>query len=105
MPFVPTQFEKLQCHICSEIIEDVTSAISFPGEEEPSHFDCVIKRLMEKENILEDEKIIYLGSNIFAVVKESEYNKRDFNIVRKLDINRPENREDWRFKMRQELKC
>lgn len=105
MPFVPTQFEKLQCHICNEIIEDVTSAISYPGEVEPSHFDCVIKRLRENEAIKEDEKIIYLGSNTFAVVKESEYNKREFNIVRKLEIGRPEDREEWRYKMRQELQC
>jgi len=101
--FTPTQFEQLQCAICGESIKDVTSAMCMPEEDNPCHFDCVIQALAEKEPLKEDEKIIYMGSNHFAIVQESEYNKRNFSILRTIDFPRKDNRENWRANMKQEL--
>jgi len=103
--FTPTQFESLQCSICGEIIEDVTSAMCSPTGEEPAHFDCIIKQLSEKEELKENELIVYLGSNHFAVVQKEDYNKRQINIIRTIDFHRIEEREEWRIKMRNEITC
>lgn len=102
--FVPRQFDTQVCEICREPIKDVTASMSLDGEsDKTSHFDCILKDLSQKENLPEDEKIIYLGSGSFGVVKKDEYARRQLSILRKIQYARPEEREEWRKKMREPM--
>jgi hypothetical protein len=103
--FQPTLHEMLPCSVCGEPIKDMTSAISTVDNDDPAHFDCVVSQLNKREVLSEQEKIVYLGSGHFAVVELSEYNKRSLNIIRKIEPLSKDSREQWRKKMRQELKA
>lgn len=59
------------CSICSEPIESIIEAIS-ESEGSFSHFDCVIKKLSEKYNVGENEKISYCGQGNFAIFVKNE---------------------------------
>ena len=60
-----------QCRICGEPIEFIAEAI---GESDGgfSHFDCVISKLKEQENVREGEYISYIGHGNFAVFTKDE---------------------------------
>lgn len=90
------------CAICGKPIKDISAAMSEPTGENPAHFDCIIKSLSEKETLDSQEKIIYLGSGSFGVVKL--LNNRKFEIIRKIPYEEnPEIRSDWRTKMRVDI--
>ncbi|MDC7219264.1 MAG: hypothetical protein PQJ59_04950 [Spirochaetales bacterium] len=99
----PLVREVADCSICGEPIKDITSALSLQGEGIPAHFDCVLAQVRERETHEEGEIIIYLGQGDFGVVNEEDYQKGKLTIVRKFPYEHPENREDWRKKMRQDV--
>lgn len=86
------------CAVCGKAIRDVSAAMNDPAGEKPAHFDCVLKMLTEKEELGNQEKVIYLGSGNFGVVKV--YNNKKFEILRKITYENPEARNDWRMDMR-----
>ena len=59
------------CRICGEPIDFIAEAI---GESDGgfSHFDCVISKLKEQENVQEGEYISYTGHGNFAVFTKDE---------------------------------
>lgn len=86
------------CSICNNPIRDISAAITDLETEKPAHFDCVLKKLSETENLESQEKVIYLGSGEFGVVKI--INSKKFEIVRKIKYENSEERIDWRKNMR-----
>ncbi|MDC7224430.1 MAG: hypothetical protein PQJ60_11870 [Spirochaetales bacterium] len=99
----PLVREVADCPICGEPIKDITSALSLAGEGVPAHFDCILNRLKEKENLAEGETLIYLGKGDFGVVNDEEYRKGKLQIIRKVTYEQLENREEWRMNMRQDV--
>ena len=90
----------LKCEICLQDIQDLTSAIALPETGNPAHFDCVLKRIKEKENLGEKEQIVYLGSGNFGVVENLSNNPNsNFKIIRKIDFEDHENIPEWRKQM------
>ena len=99
----PLVREVADCPVCGEPIKDITSALSLVGEGVPSHFDCVLARIREKENLQEGETLIYLGKGDFGVVNDEEYQKGKLVVIRKVTYEQLDNREEWRLKMRQDV--
>lgn len=56
------------CPICTKVIEDSNLAIANSSTGEASHFDCIVTLLAKKEEIGQNEKVIYVGSGDFAVI-------------------------------------
>ncbi|MBN2618192.1 MAG: hypothetical protein JXR64_07775 [Spirochaetales bacterium] len=83
------------CPVCNEGIKEVGNAIDYLGG--PSHFDCVIRSLTEKENLKPGEKITYIGSGRFGVIN---YKKNDsgvpFTLIREIDVEDKEKTLPWR---------
>jgi len=86
------------CSICEKPIRDVSAAITDVENEKPAHFDCILKKLSENEELGKQEKVIYLGSGIFGVVKI--INNKKFEIIKKIQYENTEERIDWRKDMR-----
>jgi len=87
------------CPVCGKPIRDVSAAMTDPSGDKPAHFDCVVKILSEKETLGNQEKVIYLGSGQFGVVKI--LNNRKFEIVKKIPYEENQDaRSEWRMDMR-----
>ncbi len=60
------------CELCGQVIETFSEAISEPNGGY-SHFDCVLEKLRQQENVQAPDSISYIGHGTFAVVtKDAE---------------------------------
>ena len=87
-----------ECPICNRSIRDISAAITDVDTDRPAHFDCILKKLSENENIGQQEKIIYLGSGGFGIVKFT--NNRKFEIIKKINYENIEEKNEWRKEKR-----
>ena len=71
------------CPYCSKTITDINSAIADKLTEEPVHFECIIERIAEQEEVSKDEKIVYLGGGSFGIVQLRNTNSRVPFFIRK----------------------
>lgn len=59
------------CNICGQEIELISQAISEPNGGY-SHFDCVLQKIAQMENVQDPDKVSYVGHGEFAVVSKDE---------------------------------
>lgn len=76
------------CRICGEPIEFIAESIS-EGDGGFSHFDCVVARIREQEDVKEDEYVSYIGHGNFAVFTKDE--EGHFNIKTRVPYESKEN--------------
>ena len=85
------------CPWCDKPIKDIASAICEPDTGKPVHFDCVINRIIERENLESGDTVSYIGGGRFGII---HYNNppdtRDFKIKKIFEWERKENRSEWR---------
>ncbi|MCL2127940.1 MAG: hypothetical protein FWH38_06760 [Treponema sp.] len=85
------------CAWCGRPIKDISSAISEQDTGKPVHFDCVINRIIEGENLENGDTVSYIGGGRFGII---HYNNppdtRDFKIKKIFEWENKENRSDWR---------
>lgn len=60
-----------ECSICGQPIESIAEAIS-ESNGRYSHFDCVLEKLRERENVQEPDCVSYIGHGCFAVVTKDQ---------------------------------
>jgi hypothetical protein len=95
MPEPVPEREYDDCPISHEPIEDVYTAIDDPDTGKPARFDAVLERLAKREQIAEDESIIYIGGGVFAVARN--YKEGAFpEIVRRIEFEDSHHRQEWR---------
>jgi hypothetical protein len=90
-----------KCGICSQDIQDLSSAIALPeAAGNPAHFDCVLKKIKENENLGEKEQVVYLGSGTFGIVENISNNQTpNFKIIKRIGFEESENIPEWRKNM------
>lgn len=85
------------CEICTQAIQDITTALAVPVSGNPAHFDCVVKKLAETEKPEEGQQIVYLGGGNFGIVKiDAKSPKNDFKIIKKIEYEDRETIPGWR---------
>jgi hypothetical protein len=98
------------CAWCGEPIKDVGTAIEDKVSGGPVHFDCIISRLSENENLEKGEVISYIGGGRFGIVRfretraevktfrrdDGEETGRVFSIRKIFELEDKERRADWR---------
>jgi len=103
--WVPPQMPSLpiptaSCAWCDKPIKDVKDisiAMSEPGTGRPIHFDCVIDRIMGREELESGDTISYIGGGRFGVVHfNNPPDTRDFKIKKILEWEDKEIRSEWR---------
>lgn len=75
------------CPMCGERIETIASAM-LNENGEYVHFDCVLARLKEEENLKENQVLSYIGSGRFGVCEKNDEGK--WIIVKTIQYETPE---------------
>jgi hypothetical protein len=85
------------CFWCKKPIKDITTAICDKSSGQPVHFDCVIERISEAENLDINDSVCYIGGGRFGII---HYNNppdtRDFTIKKVLEWEAKEVSSEWR---------
>ena len=81
------------CPLCEQSIRDILTAIMI--DDGPAHFDCVLKKLTDEEELRVKEKICYLGGGSFGVVK-FQNDPSMFSIRKRIQIEPKDTPIDWR---------
>ena len=85
------------CPYCGKPIKDISLAISDKGTDAAAHFDCVISRLSENEELEQGDTISYIGGGRFGVVHfGASPNAQGFTIKKIFEWENKENRAEWR---------
>ncbi|OHD12523.1 MAG: hypothetical protein A2Z96_05315 [Spirochaetes bacterium GWB1_48_6] len=89
------------CSICSEIVQEMSSAIAYGPEHLPAHMECVLKELEKRETPGTGERLLYIGAGNFALVKDSETGSLE--IVKKIPVETKDNAPEWRKDIRNQI--
>ena len=85
------------CAWCDKPIKDISLAISEPNTGKPVHFECVINRIIERENLESGDTVSYIGGGRFGIIHfNNPPDTRDFTIKKVFEWENKENRSDWR---------
>ena len=85
------------CAWCGKPIKDISAALSEPDSGNPVHFDCVIDRIVERENLETGDTVSYIGGGRFGIVHfNNPPDTRDFTIKKIFEWENKENRSEWR---------
>lgn len=94
---------QVDCPYCGKPIKFLNTAISVDGEENPVHFDCILTKIGETEQIASDESISYLGGGFFGIIRTIKESP-GFTIRKKFKIEEIAEKPEWRKKMSSRLK-
>lgn len=85
------------CPMCQQPVTELSTSLADKSTGEPVHFDCVINYLQEKENLLPDQKIVYIGQGRFGVVVfPNPHDMRNFDIIRIIEWEERDKKAEWR---------
>ena len=88
------------CPICQNPIEDMPSAICDKASGNPAHFDCVLQKLSEGENLSAKQSVAYIGQGRFAVItRENSADAKRFTIEKIIEWEDKNNPAGWRGEM------
>lgn len=90
---------QLECPVCGKNIRYLASAIVIEKDKNPAHFDCVLTKLQEETELMEKERICYLGNGSFGIVKPVEGGGFKFFIRKRIQFEEPETHPEWRKSM------
>jgi hypothetical protein len=85
------------CPWCGNKIKDITTAISDKGSGNPIHFDCVLTRIVEMEQLENNDTVCYIGGGRFGII---HYNNppdmRDISIKKIIEWEIKDRVYEWR---------
>lgn len=91
------QLLRSDCPYCGKPVNDLSSALTDPASGSPVHFDCALRKLSDRERLMEGESLIYIGGGRFGIVQFT--NPQDFThfvIKRIIQWEDKEKRAPWR---------
>jgi hypothetical protein len=85
------------CPWCGKQIKDITTAISDKDTGLPVHFDCVLSRIAEMENLDPNDNVCYIGGGRFGIIHYNNLpDTRDFFIKKILEWENKDINNEWR---------
>jgi hypothetical protein len=85
------------CPWCGKQIKDITTAISDKDTGLPVHFDCVLLRIAEMENVEANDNVCYIGGGRFGIIHYNNLpDTRDFSIKKILEWEKKDSNSEWR---------
>ncbi len=86
-----------KCPYCGQNVRDVLTAIETIEDESPVHFDCVLKRIADSEDLEAKEKVCYLGNGSFGIVQfPNPSDPSQFVIRKRIQIEDDRKEIPWR---------
>ena len=83
MPEPPPKREYGACPICSQPMRNIQSAIALPPNNEPAHFECVIRKIGEDERIGPKDRVAYLGNGSFGIIQDDSSSGASRYVIKK----------------------
>jgi len=90
------QKEFPNCPICGRPVRYMMTAIAQGENGEPTHFDCVLRLITEKEELQPREKVCYLGNGSFGIVRFKPGGQSKFTIRKRIQYEEREKSFPWR---------
>lgn len=91
------RIEPVECPLCGKPVYDLSTAIAADKEGgAPAHFDCVLERVAQAENLAPGERVVYLGSGAFGVVEFKDRSESAFVVKRRIQWEKEGEKKDWR---------
>lgn len=88
------------CTICGKTIRNLNTAIANKNDGTPAHFDCIVERLSTTETLGNHEKICYLGSGSFGIVRQKPGSGvKNFFIRKRIQYENQDVDLEWRKKI------
>ncbi|MDR2730119.1 MAG: hypothetical protein LBB81_04395 [Treponema sp.] len=85
------------CLWCGKQIKDITTAISDKETGRPVHFDCVLARIAEMENLETNDSVCYIGGGRFGIIHYTNPpDTREFSIKKIYEWEAKDNEIEWR---------
>jgi len=85
------------CPWCGKQIKDITTAISDKDTGLPVHFDCVLSRIAEMEDLDANDNVCYIGGGRFGIIHYNNLpDTRDFFIKKILEWENKDINNEWR---------
>jgi len=97
-PVLPTNpITTPNCPWCGKQIKDIATAISDKDTGLPVHFDCVLVRITENENLERNDSVCYIGGGRFGVIHYNNLpDTRNFSIKKILEWENKDSNNEWR---------
>jgi hypothetical protein len=85
------------CPWCGKPIKDIAAAIADKDSGAPVHFECIIARLSEQEQLEKGESIAYIGGGRFGIIHYAyPQNSGSFTIKKIVEWENKDSRAEWR---------
>ncbi|MEL3908672.1 MAG: hypothetical protein P1P64_06635 [Treponemataceae bacterium] len=87
------------CPKCGLPIVEITESIIHTITQQPIHFDCARKIILENESLPENSELNYLGKGTFGIVQFADNNPRNrknFKIIKTINFEEVNNSKEWR---------
>jgi len=86
----------MECGFCHKPIYDLSTALADRESGGPVHFDCALQRVTDRESLASGERLVYIGSGVFAVVEYKDRSETAFTVKRRLPFEEEGKKQDWR---------
>lgn len=102
--FFKTSDENIDnCPYCDKPVKYLNTAITVAGLDNPVHFDCIINKITEDEELSADEKVSYLGKGTFGIIRSTK-DSPGFFVRKRIQIEPEIEKADWRKEMSNRIK-
>ena len=88
-------------------VRDLLTAIAWGEERKPAHFDCILKDISDKEELLPKEKLIYMGAGSFGIVRFRSGGSNSaprFVIRKRIQLEEKEEKFEWRRQISRKIR-
>ena len=85
------------CPVCGKQVRELASALTHRVARQPAHFECVIRELMDSNEMAPEEKICYLGGGSFGILEfRPPGGPTRFVIRKRIQYEEKETPQEWK---------
>lgn len=85
------------CPVCGKQVRELASALTHRVARQPAHFDCVMRELMDSNELAPEEKICYLGGGSFGILEfRPPGGPTRFVIRKRIQYEEKETPQEWK---------
>jgi hypothetical protein len=94
-PAAPIVFP--DCPVCGKQVRELASALTHRVARQPAHFECVMRELLDSNEMSPEEKICYLGGGSFGILEfRPPGGSTRFVIRKRIQYEEKETPQEWK---------
>lgn len=85
------------CPVCGKQVRELASALTHRIARQPAHFECVLRELLDSNDVAPEEKICYLGGGSFGILEfQASGGATRFVIRKRIQYEEKEAPQEWK---------